>query len=79
MPIDAKSNPFPSEDPVEMLRAITMAFTLLVARQPHMMVSYKLTDFVEFPFECFRLSASQDPQTGTTTFMLIDAEHCEVQ
>jgi hypothetical protein len=77
MPFDA--SPFPTEDPVHMLRAITMAFTILVSRQPHMMVEFGKNEFLEFPFECFRLSAAEDPTTGATVFMVVNDKDCEVK
>lgn len=77
--MDIDVNPFPTEDPVLMLRKITMAFILTLSKQPNLMLEFSRELMQSFPYECFRLSGSTDPVTGTVTFVLIPEEDCEVK
>lgn len=76
--MDIDVNPFPSEDPILMLRRITVAFMLTLAKQPNMMLEFTVKTMKTFPYECFRISSSTDPKTGAITFLLIPEENCEV-
>lgn len=70
-PIDAQiKNPFPGEDPIEMLRAMVMAFMVLLSKQPNMGCEFSLKELREFPYECFDLNAFADEVDGSQTFML---------
>jgi hypothetical protein len=68
-PFDAH-NPYAGEDPVKMLRAMTMAFMVFLSKQPHMAFTLPVEVIEEFPYDDYRLSAMSDPD-GTQTFLLI--------
>ena len=59
------------DDPVEMLRGLTMAFMVMLSKQPNM--CYEITHelICSFPFDEYKLSAIEDDVTGNKTFMLI--------
>lgn len=59
------------DHPVDMLRAVTMAFMVLLSRQENMSFEITLKEMQTFPYDCFRLAATGDPETKTQTFMLV--------
>ena len=77
--MDIDANPFPTEDPILMLRKVTMAFMLTLSKQPNMLLEFSEGVMQNFPYECFRLTASIDEDSGTVTFMLVPEENCEVK
>lgn len=77
--MDIDANPFPTEDPILMLRKVTMAFMLTLSKQPNMLLEFTEGSMQNFPYECFRLTASIDEKTGTVTFMLVPEDSCEVK
>ena len=68
-PFDAPE-PYAGEDPVKMLRALTMAFMVMLSRQPNMTCEFSKEVIGSFPFEDYKLSAISDPD-GSQTFLLI--------
>lgn len=70
-------NALESEDPVLMLRAMTMAFMVMLSRQPNMACEFTSKVMREFPFDHYRLSAISDPD-GTQTFMLLPDDEGQV-
>lgn len=76
--MDIDANPFPTEDPILMLRKVTMAFMLTISKQPNMALEFTRDAMRDFPYECFRLTASIDEKTQAITFMLLPEDDCEV-
>jgi len=71
MTIDANTpGMFPGEDPIEMLRGMTMAFMVLLATQPNMTFEVSRETMENFAYHEYKLDASFDPVTGARTFML---------
>lgn len=72
-PIDATlENPFPGSDPIRMLRAMTMAFMVLLSKQPNMAMEFSHDLLRTFPYEDFRLATVNDE--NSQSFLLIREE-----
>lgn len=65
------------DDENKVVKGLVMAFMLVVSKQPHMMLEIDRKQFIEFPYECFQLTAAKDPVTDNYTFMLVANEDCE--
>ena len=59
------------DDPIKLLRGVTMAFMILLSNQPNMTCEFSEKLMREFPYELFSLSATSDPITGDQTYMLV--------
>lgn len=75
--MEPSSTPFyEGEDHTVMLRALTMAFIILLSKQPNMMFDVTKMTFQSFPFADYQLRAHTDPLTGDSCFMLTASHEC---
>jgi len=68
--VNTPSDPFVGEDQSVMLRALTMAFIILLSKQDFMHFDVSRETFQTFPFADYQLRAHTDPVTGDSSFML---------